>query len=519
MMDDDPQDLLRRYSEDRSEEAFRLLVRQHSPLVYGTALRKLAGDQAAAQDVMQEVFTLLARKAASLGGVVLSGWLYRQTCRRAANYVRTESRRKQRERTAMEHLDETFLPANASLESIIAEIKRVQAGPANALTALRLRATLDRIRTDQTADFITLANDRLNRAERAATYSVVLGRWLAAEPDAALTFVLGESAGNRAEPWTSGNLVNNLFEDWMRTDLKASQAWLLKHWEHPALLEKAMGGSLRNLLSAEVAGELFEKAGKAALIEFVQAIPGERNRQAAFDSLVGTYSSESNLRNSTNRKRIEFFDLLKEFPTSAWRTSASREFLSNWAEANPAEFEKAAAAMAPVDRFQMALGHLAARSTPGELVPSLSGGWSEHPKPNDRTAREAAAMQAGMEAGMAREEILGGIGAVLLERLPQTAALAWIDAHRGEVALDDLLAEKARKEAVSRSWTENVLPEMAAILWASRITDSELRLSLCRGAFRKLCAEKPADATAWLTKPDVPQDLLEPFRSILEESR
>jgi len=28
MMDDDPQNLLRRYSEDRSEEAFRLLVRQ-----------------------------------------------------------------------------------------------------------------------------------------------------------------------------------------------------------------------------------------------------------------------------------------------------------------------------------------------------------------------------------------------------------------------------------------------------------------------------------------------------------
>jgi DNA-directed RNA polymerase specialized sigma24 family protein len=68
---------LREFSRNRSEQAFRELVRDHSPMVFATALRKLGGDHAAAQDVAQEVFTLLARKAHRLGSVVLVGWLYR----------------------------------------------------------------------------------------------------------------------------------------------------------------------------------------------------------------------------------------------------------------------------------------------------------------------------------------------------------------------------------------------------------------------------------------------------------
>lgn len=94
--------LLREFSHSRSEQAFRGLVREHSPMVFATALRKLNGDNAAAQDVTQEVFTLLARKANQLESVVLGGWLYRQTCRRAADHVRSETRRKSRELAALE---------------------------------------------------------------------------------------------------------------------------------------------------------------------------------------------------------------------------------------------------------------------------------------------------------------------------------------------------------------------------------------------------------------------------------
>ncbi len=112
MMPSDPPPALREFIAHRSESSFRELVREHSPMVFATALRKLGGNRAAAQDVTQEVFTLLARKADKLDAVVLAGWLYRQTCRRAANHVRSETRRKSREIAAMP-ANETTTPADA----------------------------------------------------------------------------------------------------------------------------------------------------------------------------------------------------------------------------------------------------------------------------------------------------------------------------------------------------------------------------------------------------------------------
>ena len=83
----------------RSEEDFRKVVGEHSGLVLGTAMRRLGGDRSAAEDVMQEVFVLLAKKAGTLvkGKVGVGPWLYRQTCRLSANRVRGEVRRRKRE--------------------------------------------------------------------------------------------------------------------------------------------------------------------------------------------------------------------------------------------------------------------------------------------------------------------------------------------------------------------------------------------------------------------------------------
>ena len=101
-MNDDTQ-LLRDYIQDGSESAFRSLVDRHIALVHAAARRVAAGDAHLAQDVTQLVFTDLARKAQSLPpGVVLAGWLHRHTCFTAAKVVRTESRRRARERIAME---------------------------------------------------------------------------------------------------------------------------------------------------------------------------------------------------------------------------------------------------------------------------------------------------------------------------------------------------------------------------------------------------------------------------------
>lgn len=59
------------------------------------------GDAHAAQEISQAVFIILARKAKSLGAkTVLSGWLYQTTRLTAANYLRAEIRRRNREQEA-----------------------------------------------------------------------------------------------------------------------------------------------------------------------------------------------------------------------------------------------------------------------------------------------------------------------------------------------------------------------------------------------------------------------------------
>jgi RNA polymerase sigma factor (sigma-70 family) len=100
MLDD--QQLLRRYTAEGSETAFRELVERHLNLVYSAALRRVGNDAHLAQDVAQLVFADLARKARSLASnVVLAGWLHRASRYAAAQLMRTNQRRQQREQEAV----------------------------------------------------------------------------------------------------------------------------------------------------------------------------------------------------------------------------------------------------------------------------------------------------------------------------------------------------------------------------------------------------------------------------------
>lgn len=95
------QELLREYAAAGSQPAFRQLVERHLPLVYSAARRRLTDSQLA-EDVAQQVFTLLAGKAGRLSRhVVLSGWLYRTACHVASETLRRETRRQQREQLAV----------------------------------------------------------------------------------------------------------------------------------------------------------------------------------------------------------------------------------------------------------------------------------------------------------------------------------------------------------------------------------------------------------------------------------
>src|ERR1700690_3171282 len=102
--------LLQAYAKNRSETAFAELVRIHLDWVYSVALRHV-GNPHLAEDVVQSVFVLLARKARALGPrTQVGGWLFRTTRLVAGHARRAEQRRKIREATAYTMSPDTTSP-------------------------------------------------------------------------------------------------------------------------------------------------------------------------------------------------------------------------------------------------------------------------------------------------------------------------------------------------------------------------------------------------------------------------
>ena len=109
-------ELIGAYVTDRSEAAFRALVARHANLVYATALRQV-GDSGMAEEITQNVFVILAKKAPRLGSIeTLAGWLHRTAVLESKGRIRAEIRRRKREEiaatlTAMQHEGESTMEA------------------------------------------------------------------------------------------------------------------------------------------------------------------------------------------------------------------------------------------------------------------------------------------------------------------------------------------------------------------------------------------------------------------------
>lgn len=117
-------DLVRSYAREGSETAFRALVARHINLVFAAAFRQV-GDSGIAEEITQNVFVALARKAPRLvGHETIAGWLHRTAILESKARIRSELRRRRREETAAtlsEGMAEVSVAAHADLTPLLDE--------------------------------------------------------------------------------------------------------------------------------------------------------------------------------------------------------------------------------------------------------------------------------------------------------------------------------------------------------------------------------------------------------------
>lgn len=114
-------ELLRRFSHDRDEAAFELLVWRHGAMVLGLC-RRAVRDEQLAEDAFQAVFLVLARKAGAVRGN-LGGWLFKVARRVSLRAAARQPVTLPAVETATEHPDSA--ERNELSELLDAEIARL----------------------------------------------------------------------------------------------------------------------------------------------------------------------------------------------------------------------------------------------------------------------------------------------------------------------------------------------------------------------------------------------------------
>lgn len=195
----DDSELLRLYAVDKSNDAFAELVRRHIGSVYAVAKRRVGGNSHVAEEVVQEVFTDLANKAASLmQRQVLVGWLFVATRYASAKAVRRDKQRLSQRQKA-EQMSEPESKSN--VEHSWEEIRPVLDDAIHKLNEREREAILlyffdKRTFADIGANLrIAESGARMRIARALEKLRISLGRRGITSTTAALTVALGGQAG------------------------------------------------------------------------------------------------------------------------------------------------------------------------------------------------------------------------------------------------------------------------------------------------------------------------------------
>ena len=108
MADPTDHELLTNFARTGAERAFATLVQRHVNLVWSAA-RRFTNDDSLAEEITQAVFIILAQKAGRISAkTILTGWLYQTARLTAANALKENRRRQQREHQA--YMEATLTP-------------------------------------------------------------------------------------------------------------------------------------------------------------------------------------------------------------------------------------------------------------------------------------------------------------------------------------------------------------------------------------------------------------------------
>ncbi|QJE98183.1 RNA polymerase sigma factor [Luteolibacter luteus] len=450
---------------------------------------------------------LILSAVAVAGTLVMQDW---QSPAAAVSELSAESTDK--DPTVRHLLDDS--PSSADL---IAEIKRTNAGPKHALTRLRMGAVLERIPIVEIGDFILLAHDKLTPAEQAACFEPLLGRWLSSDPAAAMDFVAKHDVFDGANKVNHTSLTLNLFVDWRRKDHAAAQEWLLRSWDSIALKNGQFGSrALQDRLALEIADSALMGRDVGGAIAFLRRVPDAEVQGDILKSLMGGSYSANGWQNLEGEQLLQLQREIGRWPGGESGRALIRKLWTEVTEGSPDKVQSAWESMSPVERFDASMGLLGVTSRPGEITPTPGNGTRHSYESQDGFAEgEHAAIEAGLAAGMSRSEIVQALLPVVLETLPDWKAIPWIEAHGDDLDFDEVALAKVKTlgKPVS-TWNTNDTPEMRTIDWASRLSDPQQRLSLCRAAFYRMHIRSRGQVETYLQRPNLPEDLRQEFQQI-----